>query len=226
MTRRHPLTILTVPLALGVATATLLTGCSGGDTPDRTPSATSTSSASSTPSATRTADPLPTPEPTTAPTDDQTGSADDGTGPGTGNGSGADAPANVDFAKIAKQGVAAAGGGTVISLAGSGDSWTVVVAGPDGSLTQSVVSATLDRVTSGPFPKDSDAGTKAANVARAAALKVDATAAASRAATAAGGTVTGIVLGGSGSAPTWSVSVSVGGAAETVTVNGVSGATS
>ena len=40
-----------------------------------------------------------------------------------------------------------AGGGTVVSLTGSGDNWTVVVAGPDGSLTQSVVSATLDRVT-------------------------------------------------------------------------------
>lgn len=212
-------------MALGVATATLLSGCSGGATPDRTPSASSSSSASSTPTATRSAAPLPTPEPTD-PADDQTGSPDDGTGPGTGNGSGAEAPENVDFAKLSKQGIAAAGGGTVVSLTGSGDNWTVVVAGPDGSLTQSVVSATLDRVTSGPFPKDSDAATKAANVARAAALKVDATAAASRAATAVSGTVTSVTLGGSGAAPTWSVAVTVGGAARTVTVNGISGATS
>ncbi|MGN8049791.1 hypothetical protein ACTJKO_08860 [Curtobacterium sp. 22159] len=223
MTRRHPLTILTASMALGVATAAVLSGCSGSETPVGTPSASASATASSTP--TRSAAPLPTPEPSD-PSDDQTGSADDGTGPGTGNGSGAQAPANVDFGKISKQGIAAAGGGTVVSLAGSGDAWTVVVDGPDGSLTQAVVSATLDRVTSGPFPKDSDAATKTANVARAAALKVDATAAASRAASAAGGTVSAVTLGGSGTAPTWTVAVTVGGAARTVTVNGVTGATS
>jgi hypothetical protein len=226
MTRRHPLTILTASMALGVATTVLLSGCAGDDTPDRTPSASRSSSASPTPSATPTTAPAPTPEPTTDPTDEQTGAADDGTGPGTGNGSGVEAPENVDFASIAKQGVAAAGDGTVVSLTGSGDNWTVVVAGPDGSLTQAVVSATLGRVTSGPFPKDSDQATKTADAARAAAIRVDAPAAATTAAAAVQGTVTSVVLGGSGSAPTWTVGLTVGGAARTVTVDGISGATS
>lgn len=228
MTRRHRLTTITASIALGVATAALASGCSGPDTADRSPSPTRSSSASAT--ATPTPRPSSTPTgaatsaPGTAPSAAPTAPVDDGTGPGTGNGSGVETPANVDFSRIAAQGVAAAGGGTVVSLTGSGDNWTVVVASPDGSLTQSVVSATLDRVTSGPFPKDSDAATKAANAARAGAVRVDAPTAAARAASSSGGTVTGIVLGGSGQAPTWAVSVSVGGAGRTVTVDAVSGA--
>jgi hypothetical protein len=130
----------------------------------------------------------------------------------------------VDYATVTKQGVAAAGGGTVVSLAGSGDSWTVVVAGPDGSLTQSVVSATLGRVTSGPFPKDSDAATKAANAARAAGLKVDAAAAAKAATSAVSGTLASLQLGGTRAAPSWTASVTVSGAARSVTVDGLTGA--
>jgi hypothetical protein len=130
----------------------------------------------------------------------------------------------VDYTAVTKQGVAAAGGGTVVSLAGSGDNWTVVVADPDGSLTQSVVSATLGRVTSGPFPKDSDAATKTANAARAAGLKVDAAAAAKAATSAVSGTLTSLQLGGTRAAPSWTASVTVSGAARSVTVNGLTGA--
>lgn len=228
MTRRHHSTVLTTAIAIGIGTAALFTGCSGGDAPEPTRSATATTTRTPTPSATT---PAPTSAATTtpsdAPADDPTGGTGDGTGQGTGNGSGVDDPASVDFAAVTKQGVAAAGGGTVVSLSGSGDNWTVVVAGPDGSLTQSVVSATLDRVTSGPFPKDSDAATKSANTARAAALRVDAAAAAAKATAAVpGSALTGLQLGGSGSAPTWTGTVSVGGANRSVTVDGVSGATS
>lgn len=222
MTRRHPLTVLTASIAIGIGTAALLSACSGSDTPEPTRSATTTRSA--TPTATPTPSATPTTPATTAPSADPTGSADDGTGQGTGNGSGVENPDTVDYAAVTKQGLAAAGGGTVVSLAGSGDNWTVVVAGPDGSLTQSVVSATLDRVTSGPFPKDSDAATKAANTARAAALKVDAAAAAKAATNAVSGTLASLQLGGSGSAPTWTAKVTVDGATRSVTVNGVTGA--
>lgn len=228
MSRRPSLAVLTASIAIGVGAATLLAACSGSDSPEPTRSASHSRSASATPlpTATTTLAPTANPSPST-PSDDQSGGADDGTGPGTGNGSGVVDPSNVDFAKVAKQGVAAAGGGTVVSLAGSGDNWTVVVAGPDGSLTQSVVSATLDRVTSGPFPKQSDAATTAANKARVAALKVTAPDAATNAAKAvSGGTVSAVTLGGSGSAPTWTVSVTAGGSTEQVTVNGLTGATS
>lgn len=222
MTRRHPLTVLTASIAIGIGTAALLSACSGSDTPEPSRSATTTRSA--TPTVTPTPTATPTVPATTAPSADPSDSTDDGTGQGTGNGSGVENPDTVDYAAVTKQGLAAAGGGTVVSLAGSGDNWTVVVAGPDGSLTQSVVSATLDRVTSGPFPKDSDAATKAANTARAAALKVDAAAAAKAATNAVSGTLASLQLGGSGTAPTWTAKVTVGGATRSVTVNGLTGA--
>jgi hypothetical protein len=232
MTRRHPSTVLTASIVIAIGTTALLTACSGSDTPEPTRSATATRTASPTPTPTRTPTTTPSASTTTAPapapvpSDDPTGSDDDGdgSGQGTGNGSGADAPDTVDYGTVTKQGVAAAGGGTVVSLAGSGDNWTVVVAGPDGSLTQSVVSATLGRVTSGPFPKDSDAATKSANAARAAGLKVDAAAAAKAATSAVSGTLASLQLGGTRAAPTWTASVTVSGAARTVTVNGVTGA--
>ncbi|WP_267421268.1 MULTISPECIES: hypothetical protein [unclassified Curtobacterium] len=232
MTRRHPSTVLTASIVIAIGTTALLTACSGSDAPEPTRSATATRTASPTPTPTRT--PTPTtapsastttaPAPAPAPSDDPSGSDDDGAGQGTGNGSGADAPDTVDYAAVTQQGVAAAGGGTVVSLTGSGDNWTVVVAGPDGSLTQSVVSATLGRVTSGPFPKDSDAATKTANAARAAGLKVDAAAAAKAATSAVSGTLTSLQLGGTRAAPTWTASVTVSGAARSVTVNGLTGA--
>jgi hypothetical protein len=113
-----------------------------------------------------------------------------------------------------------------VSLIGSGDSWTVLVAGPDGAQTQSVVSASLGRVTSGPFPKDADAATAAVNAARAKSLRVDAAAAATKAIAAVPGSALGsLVLGGPGTAPVWTASVSVSGATTTVTVDGLSGAT-
>ena len=232
MTRRHPSTVLTASIVIAIGTTALLTACSGSDTPGPTRSATATRTASPTPTPTRTpttapsasATTAPAPAPAPVPSDDPSGSDDDGGGQGTGNGSGADAPDTVDYTALTRQGVAAAGGGTVVSLAGSGDNWTVVVAGPDGSLTQSVVSATLGRVTSGPFPKDSDAATKTANAARAAGLKVDAAAAAKAATSAVSGTLTSLQLGGSGAAPTWTASVTASGAARSVTVNGLTGA--
>jgi hypothetical protein len=232
MTRRHPSTVLTASIVIAIGTTALLTACSGSDTPAPTRSATATRTASPTPTPTRTpttapsasATTAPAPAPAPVPSDDPSGSDDDGAGQGTGNGSGADAPDTVDYTAVTKQGVAAAGGGTVVSLAGSGDNWTVVVAGPDGSLTQSVVSATLGRVTSGPFPKDSDAATKTANAARAAGLKVDAAAAAKAATSAVSGTLTSLQLGGTRAAPSWTASVTVSGAARSVTVNGLTGA--
>jgi hypothetical protein len=232
MTRRHPSTVLTASIVIAIGTTALLTACSGSDTPAPTRSATATRTASPTPTPTRTpttapsasATTAPAPAPAPVPSDDPSGSDDDGAGQGTGNGSGADAPDTVDYTAVTKQGVAAAGGGTVVSLAGSGDNWTVVVAGPDGSLTQSVVSATLGRVTSGPFPKDSDAATKTANAARAAGLKVDAAAAAKAATSAVSGRLTSLQLGGTRAAPSWTASVTVSGAARSVTVNGLTGA--
>jgi hypothetical protein len=233
MTRRHPSTALTAAISVGVGAALFLTACSGGDTPAPTRSA--TASATTTPKPTRT--PSPSPTATTAPAPSSPASAtpapapgdddgDDGSGQGTGNGGGVTDPVSVDFGTVSQQGIAAAGGGKVVSLAGSGDLWTVVVAGPDGSLTQSVVSATLGRVTSGPFPKDSDAATKTANAARAAGLRVAADAAAAKATAAVpGSTLASLQLGGSGSAPTWTATVSAGGASRTVTVNGLTGAT-
>jgi len=229
MTRRHPSTVLTASIVIAIGTTALLTACSGSDTPGPTRSATATRTASPTPTPTRTpttapsasATTAPAPAPAPVPSDDPSGSDDDGGGQGTGNGSGADAPDTVDYTALTRQGVAAAGGGTVVSLAGSGDNWTVVVAGPDGSLTQSVVSATLGRVTSGPFPKDSDAATKTANAARAAGLEVDAAAAAKAATSAVSGTLTSLQLGGSGAAPTWTASVTASGATRSVTVNGL-----
>lgn len=229
MQRRRSLPVLTATIVIGLGLTTTLAACSGGD--DRTPSATRSASATATATPTRTpvASAAPTsgttPSPSAStPSDDQTGPADDGTGPGTGNGSGVDQPDSVDFAAVTAQGVAAAGGGTVVSLVGSGDNWTVLVSGPDGSQTQSVVSATLGRVTSGPFPKDADSATKAANVARAGALQVKADAAATSAVGAvSGSTLTSLVLGGSGSAPVWTATVSAGGATRSVTVDGVTG---
>jgi len=238
MSRRRPAaTARTIPtaIAIGLGLTVVLAGCTGGDTPSPSTSATSTRSASPTPTATRTAAPTtapsstataaPAPAPSTPaaqPTDDP----GDGSGTGTGNGGGADAPATIDWANVTKQGVAAAGGGTVVSLIGSGDSWTVLVAGPDGAQTQSVVSASLGRVTSGPFPKDADAATAAVNAARAKSLQVDAAAAATKAIAAVPGSALGsLVLGGPGTAPVWTASVSVSGATTTVTVDGLSGAT-
>ncbi|WP_146242533.1 hypothetical protein [Curtobacterium sp. MCPF17_047] len=228
MTRRHPSTALTAAITVGVGAALFLTACSGGDTPAPTRSATATATAEPT----RTASPTPsqsTPvvpsspaSATPTPGDDD---GDDGSGQGAGNGGGVTDPGTVDLGIVTQQGIAAAGGGTVVSLTGSGDLWTVVVAGPDGTLTQSVVSATLGRVTSGPFPKDSDAATKTANAARAAGLRVDADAAAAKATAAVpGSTLATLQLGGSGSAPTWTATVSSGGASRTVTVDGVTGA--
>ena len=238
MSRRRPAaTARTIPtaIAIGLGLTVVLAGCTGGDTPSPSTSATSTRSASPTPTATRTAAPTtapsstataaPAPAPSTPaaqPTDDP----GDGSGTGTGNGGGADAPATIDWANVTKQVVAAAGGGTVVSLIGSGDSWTVLVAGPDGAQTQSVVSASLGRVTSGPFPKDADAATAAVNAARAKSLQVDAAAAATKAIAAVPGSALGsLVLGGPGTAPVWTASVSVSGATTTVTVDGLSGAT-
>ncbi|WIB25347.1 hypothetical protein [Curtobacterium sp. MCSS17_015] len=232
MTRRHPSTVLTAAITVGISGALLLTACSGGDTPAPTKSASATRTASPTP--TRTPSQAPAPSMSAAPSapadeasapgsDDDT---NDGSGQGTGNGSGVTAPDTVDFGTVTQQGVAAAGGGTVVSLTGGGDLWTVVVAGPDGSLTQSVVSATLGRVTSGPFPKDSDAAAKGATAARAAALRVDADAAVAKATAAVpGSSLTGLQLGGSGSAPVWNATVTSGGASRSVTVDGVTGAT-
>jgi hypothetical protein len=238
MSRRRPAAqARTIPtaIAIGLGLTVVLAGCTGGDTPSPSTSATTTRSASPTPTATRTAAPTtapsstataaPAPAPSTPaaqPTDDP----GDGSGTGTGNGGGADAPATIDWANVTKQGVAAAGGGTVVSLIGSGDSWTVLVAGPDGAQTQSVVSASLGRVTSGPFPKDADAATAAVNAARAKSLQVDAAAAATKAIAAVPGSALGsLVLGGPGTAPVWTASVSVSGATTTVTVDGLSGAT-
>ncbi|PZE95792.1 hypothetical protein DEI95_00080 [Curtobacterium sp. MCBD17_008] len=133
----------------------------------------------------------------------------------------------MDWSTVTAQGIAAAGGGTVVSLAGSGDQWTVLVAGPDGSLTQSVVSATLGRVTSGPFPKDADAATKAANVARTANLQTRADAAAEAATGAvAGSTLSSLTLAGTAAAPSWTATVSASGTTSTVRVDGRTGAAS
>ncbi|MGN7190868.1 hypothetical protein [Curtobacterium sp. MCBA15_004] len=158
------------------------------------------------------------------------GSATDATGPdatatsGTGNGSGVEHPDEVDFSKVAAQGVAAAGGGTVVSIAGSGDSWTVVVVGPDGSQTQSVVSAVLDRVTSGPFPKQVDAAAQASTVALAAAVQTGAgPAAAAAEAAVPGSELRSLVLGGSTAAPVWTATVADGSATSTVSVDGTTG---
>ncbi|PYY37334.1 hypothetical protein [Curtobacterium sp. MCBD17_030] len=230
MTRRHPSTALAAAITVGVGAALFLTACSGGDTPAPTRSATATTTSkptrtpSPTPPATATTPPDPSSPATSAPAPGNDDGAD-GSGQGNGNGGGVTDPVSVDFGTVSQQGIAAAGGGKVVSLAGSGDLWTVVVAGPDGSLTQSVVSATLGRVTSGPFPKDSDAATKTVNAARAAGLRVDADAAAAKATAAVpGSTLASLQLGGSGSAPTWTATVSAGGASRTVTVDGVTGA--
>jgi hypothetical protein len=222
MSTRRSTPVLTAAIVLGLGLTSVLAACSGGSTPEpsRSPSsgsASASASASAAPTSGSTA---------SAPTDDQTGSADDGTGPGTGNGSGNDSPDTVDWAAVTKQGVAAAGGGTVVSLTGSGDNWTVVVAGPDGSQTQSVVSATLGRVISGPFLSAADAATTAANVARAAALRVDAASAAAAAVSASsGGTLSALVLGGTGTAPVWTATLT-GSSSSTVTVDGVTGTAS
>jgi hypothetical protein len=209
MSRRRPAAqARTIPtaIAIGLGLTVVLAGCTGGDTPSPSTSATTTRSASPTPTATRTA------APTTAPSSTATA---------------APAPApSTPAAQPTDDPGAAAGGGTVVSLIGSGDSWTVLVAGPDGAQTQSVVSASLGRVTSGPFPKDADAATAAVNAARAKSLQVDAAAAATKAIAAVPGSALGsLVLGGPGTAPVWTASVSVSGATTTVTVDGLSGAT-
>lgn len=214
MARRNRITVLTASLVIGIGMTAVLAACSAGD--DAAPSG------SASPSASRSA----STSPSATPTDDQTGPADDGTGPGTGNGSGVDNPTSVDWATVTKQGLAAAGGGTVVSLTGAGDNWTVVVADASGARTQSVVSATLARVTSGPFPKESDSQTMADDVARAAALKVDAAAAAADAEkSTAGAKLSSLVLGGTGAAPVWTATLTVSGATTTVTVDGTTGAT-
>lgn len=232
MQRRRSLPVITASVVLGLSLTTTLAACSGGDdpTPSRTPSSSRSASPEPTGRTTRTPA-TDTPSSATSappsagtPSDDQTGSADDGNVPGTGNGSGVDQPTSVDFGAVAAQGVAAAGGGTTVSIVGAGDNWTVVVSGPDGSQTQSVVSATLDRVTSGPFPKDADAATKAVNVARSGSLRVQAADAATRALAAVpGSSLTSLVLGGSGSAPVWTATVTASGATRTVTVDGLTG---
>jgi len=224
---RRSVPVLTASIALAVGLTTTLAACSGGDAgPSASPTSSRSASASApAPTSTSSGGSSAGGSSTSAPGDDQTGPADDGTATGTGNGSGVDQPASVDFGKIAAQGTAAAGGGTVVSITGSGDSWTVVVAGPDGSQTQSVVSATLDRVTSGPFPKQVDAATQASTTARAAALKTSAADAATAATKAVGGgTLASIVLGGSGTAPTWTATVTTAGGARTVSVDGITGA--
>lgn len=223
---RRSAPVLTASIVLAVGLTTTLTACSGGDDAP-TPSATSSRSATATATgpASSSAPSDGSPSATATPDDDQTGPADDGTATGTGNGSGVEQPDSVDFGKIAAQGTAAAGGGTVVSIVGAGDSWTVVVAGPDGSQTQSVVSATLGRVTSGPFPKQVDAAAQAATTAQAAAVRTSAAAAAAAATKAVGGgTLASIVLGGSGSAPTWTATVSTAQGERTVTVDGITGA--
>ncbi|MCM3506249.1 hypothetical protein M3666_14110 [Curtobacterium sp. ODYSSEY 48 V2] len=224
MSRRLPVTAASVVLA--VTAAVVLAGCSGGDGPERTASASPSRSATPAPtgSAPTTVPPSSGSSPSDVPSPGPSGGVDDGTGPGTGNGSGVEQPDSVDFAAVSAQGVAAAGGGTVVSLAGSGDEWTVVVAGPDGSRTQSVVSATLGRVTSGPFPRDVDAATAAADAARSAAAEVDAAAAAASATAAVpGSTLRSVVLEGSDTAPVWNAVVTVGGAERSVTVDARTG---
>lgn len=225
MARRHHAPVLTTAVLLGVGMTVLLSACSDGPAP--APNVSASQSATPTPTPTRTPSSAPDAgqpsAPSATPTDDQTGSADDGTGPGTGNGSGAEAPASVDWAAVSKQGIAAAGGGSVVSLAGSGDSWTVVVVGSDGTETQSVVSATLGRVTSGPFPKAVDGATGAADRARAAAATTDAAAAATAAERAGGGgKLSALTLGGSAGAPVWTATLT-GGGVSTVTVDGRTG---
>lgn len=225
MSRLRSVPVLTTSIIVAVGLAVGLTACSGGGDPAPSRSAGGSATATASPSASGESETTPLPSSASRPTAEPTGSADDGTGPGTGNGSGVEQPSSVDFGKIAAQGVAAAGGGTVLSLAGSGDSWTVVVAGSDGSQTQSVVSATLDRVTSGPFPKQVDAATQTTTSALTSALRVDApTAAADAERAASGGTLRSLVLGGTGSAPVWTATVDSGGSSRTVTVDGRTGA--
>jgi hypothetical protein len=235
MTRPHRLPVIVTAIALAAGLGTTLASCSRADDPTPSPSATvATRTPSASPTPTRSA---PVTEPTGTPTagddassPDATGDASvpaDGSGQGTGNGSGAEAPTTVDWAAVAEQGIAAAGGGTVISLAGSGDDWTVLVSGPDGARTQSVVSATLGRVTSGPFPKDSDAATRRSDVARTEGLQVTADRAATEALAAVpGSTLVSVVLGGPASAPVWTATTSTAGGTTTVTVDGRTGAAS
>lgn len=223
MARRHHATVLTASVVIGLGLTALLSACSDGSAPAPSPSA------SGSPSATAS---VPTSgggsssRPSATPTDDQTGAADDGTGPGTGNGSGVDDPSSVDWATVTQQGIAAAGGGAVVSLVGSGDTWTVVVVnGPDGTETQSVVSATLGRVTSGPFPKSVDAASAAADLGRATAARTVASAAATAAERAVTGSkLVSLTLGGTAAAPVWTATVSADGATRTVTVDGLTGA--
>jgi hypothetical protein len=233
MQQRRSLPVRITSIVLGLGLITSLAACSGGEDPTPTRSPSHSRTATSDPTASPTQTPKASPAPSSgtsappaagSPSDDQTGSADDGNVPGTGNGSGVEQPSSVDFSAVTAQGVAAAGGGTAVSIVGSGDDWTVVVSGPDGSQTQSVVSATLGRVTSGPFPKDADAATKAANVARSGALRVQAGTAATRAVGAVpGSSLSSLVLGGSGSAPVWTATVAAGGSTRTVTVDGLTG---
>jgi hypothetical protein len=225
MARRHHAPVLTASLVVAVGLTVVLSACSDGQSPvpssSPSASATSTRSASAAPSGGGGAA-----APTAKPSDDQTGAPDDGTGPGTGNGSGVDSPSTVDWRTVTQQGIAAAGGGAVVSLTGSGDTWTVVVVGgPDGTETQSVVSATLGRVASGPFPKAVDGATGSSDLARTTAATTDAAAAAAAAEKAvAGGRLASLVLGGPADAPVWTASVSAAGATRTVTVDARTGA--
>ncbi|AIV40461.1 MULTISPECIES: hypothetical protein [unclassified Curtobacterium] len=233
MTRPHRTSAIVTAIALAAGLGTTLASCSRADDPAPSTSASAaTRTPSTSPTPTRSA---PVPEPAGTPTaGSDTSSAGptedapaDGSGQGTGNGSGADAPATVDWAAVAEQGIAAAGGGTVISIAGSGDDWTVLVSGPDGARTQSVVSATLGRVTSGPFPKDSDAATRQSDVSRTEGLQVTADRAATSALGAVpGSTLVSVVLGGPASAPVWTATTSTTAGTTTVSVDGRTGAVS
>jgi len=156
-----------------------------------------------------------------------TGSSGSGTGSsGSGTGSsGSESTPAVDVAAVSEQGVAAAGGGTVVSFSSSdGDTWTVVVSAADGSETQSVVSASAGRVVSGPFPKSVDADTRSTNLAviGAAVDVVEAARIATGAVT--GSTLASMQLGGTTAAPRWTAAVTVDGTAHTVTVDAASGA--
>ncbi|MFZ7089093.1 PepSY domain-containing protein [Curtobacterium sp. RRHDQ10] len=238
-------------VAIGVAGALLLAGCSTADVPRPSSSPSGTGSAS--------------PGPTRSPSADATGGSattgaggtsgqggtgstggtsaggDSGTG-GTGSGSsgsgsggsgssgGTVTQGQLDTSvaqAMAAAGIAesASGSGTLLSLHIDGDDWTIVTADESGAETQSVVSRSLGRVTSGPFPKSVDAATTAQNTAIAAAARVPYATAASTAQRAVpGSSLTGLQLGGTSSAPRWTATVTANGVVHTVVVDAASGA--
>ena len=224
--RLLPLSALVVGAALATA------GCSGDGGPEPSPSHTRSATPSDSSAPTLTA-----PSATASDSGNDSGSdsgsdsggsdAGDGTGSsGSGTGSsGSESTPAVDVAAVSEQGVAAAGGGTVVSFSSSdGDTWTVVVSAADGSETQSVVSASAGRVVSGPFPKSVDADTRSTNLAviGAAVDVVEAARIATGAVT--GSTLASMQLGGTTAAPRWTAAVTVDGTAHTVTVDAASGA--